>query len=194
MQFEPLALQGAWLVRPEKARDERGFFARTVCAREFSEHGLMGEFVQSSISCNHRRGTVRGMHFQWPPSREVKLVRCVRGSVHDVLLDLRPASATFMQHQAVRLDDVDDDAVYIPAGFAHGYQTLSDNVLVEYQMTDVFQPHLADGFRWNDPAFGIVLPAPVSVIAARDAEYPAFDRSAYVARFEAARSTAARAT
>jgi dTDP-4-dehydrorhamnose 3,5-epimerase len=183
MIFEPLPLQGAWLIRPEKALDERGFFARILCTKEFSAHGLQGSFVQASISHNTARGTVRGMHFQWPPSAEAKLVRCIRGGIRDMLLDLRPASPTFLQHVAVTLDDVADDAVYIPAGFGHGFQTLTDNALVQYHMTDEFRPDLAAGFRWNDPAFGITLPLPVARISARDAQYPAFDRDQYIARF-----------
>lgn len=182
MIFESLPLEGAWLVRPEKAVDERGFFARILCTKEFAAHGLNGAFVQASISHNRLRGTVRGMHFQWPPSAETKLVRCIRGSVRDVLIDLRPASVTFLQHTAVTLDDAADDAVYIPPGFAHGFQTLTDNALVQYHMTDEFRPDLAGGFRWDDPAFGITLPLPISIIAPRDAQYPAFDRASHIAQ------------
>jgi dTDP-4-dehydrorhamnose 3,5-epimerase len=183
MRYEPLALDGAWLIRPEKAADERGFFARIICVKEFAAHGLQGTFVQASISHNRLRGTVRGMHFQWPPSREAKLVRCIRGGIRDMLIDLRPDSPSFLQHAAVTLDDVADDSVYIPAGFAHGFQTLTDNALVQYHMTDEFRPDLAVGFRWDDPAFSIVLPLPVSVIAARDAGYPLFDRNSYEAKY-----------
>ena len=185
MLFEPLVLHGAWLVTPQQAVDERGFFARTICVKEFAAHGLDGAFVQSSISYNRRRGTFRGMHFQWPRSREAKLVRCVRGSVCDILLDLRPDSATFLQQAQVTLDDVSRNAVYIPPGFAHGFQTLTDDAEVQYHMTDEFQPDLAGGFRWDDAAFAIALPLPVSVIAPRDAQYPLFDRSEYEARFRA---------
>ncbi len=183
MIFEPLPLSGAWRIRPEKAVDERGFFARTICVREFAARGLNGSFVQSSISHNRSRGTLRGMHFQWPPSHESKLVRCVRGSIHDMLIDLRPQSDTFLQHAVLRLDDESDDSVYIPAGFAHGFQTLADNSMVQYHMTDEFQPDLAGGFRWDDSAFGLTLPLPVSIIAPRDAQYPPFDRQRYIARY-----------
>jgi len=183
MRFEPLGLDGAWLIRPEKATDDRGFFARIICVKEFAAHGLQGSFVQSSISHNRLRGTVRGMHFQWPPSREAKLVRCMRGGIHDILIDLRPESASYLQHVAVTLDDVADDSVYIPAGFAHGFQTLTDNALVQYHMTDEFRADLASGFRWDDPAFSIVMPLPVDVIAARDAGYPMFDRKADESRY-----------
>jgi dTDP-4-dehydrorhamnose 3,5-epimerase len=183
MRFEPLVLDGAWLITPEPAVDERGFFARTICVREFASHDLNGAFVQSSISYNRKRGTFRGMHFQWPPSREAKLVRCVRGSVRDILLDLRPGSPSFRRQAQVTLDDGARNAVYIPAGFAHGFQTLADDTEVQYHMTDEFRPHLADGLRWDDPAFDIVLPEPVSVIASRDANYPWFDCAAYEAKF-----------
>lgn len=167
----------------DKAHDDRGYFARIICADEFRAHELPASFVQSSISYNRHKGTFRGMHFQWPPSREGKLVRCTRGRVLDLILDLRPDSPTFLQHASVELDEQSANAIFIPAGFAHGFQTQVDETTVQYHMTDVFQPDLAAGFRWNDPAFGLALPLPVSVISARDAEYSAFDRSDYVARY-----------
>jgi dTDP-4-dehydrorhamnose 3,5-epimerase len=185
VRFESLPLDGAWLVRPERAVDDRGFFARTICVREFAGRGLNAAFVQSSISWNAKRGTFRGMHFQWPPSDEAKLVRCTRGSIDDILLDLRPASSTFLQHVVVRLGEDSRDAVYIPAGFAHGFQTLVDGVEVQYHMTDEFRPELADGFRWDDPAFSITLPLEVAAIAPRDAGYASFDRTAYIRNFRA---------
>ena len=158
MRFEPLNLQGAWLITPEQLADERGFFARTICVREFAAQGLNGSFVQSSISYNRRRGTFRGMHFQWPPSREAKLVRCVRGSIVDILLDLRPDSASFLLSERVTLDDSKRNSVYIPSGFGHGFQTLADETEVQYHMTDEFQPELSGGFRWDDPAFPRAFP------------------------------------
>lgn len=182
MRFDALDIEGAALVRIERHEDERGFFARTFCVEEFASAGLPAAAVQSSISYNARRGTVRGMHFQWPPSREGKLVRCLRGAVHDVLLDLRPRSPTYLRHAAIVLDDQNRDAVFIPHGVAHGFQTLDDHAEILYQMTDVYQPDLAAGVRWNDPAFGIRWPSAVaSVISGRDANYPDFDRE----RFEA---------
>jgi dTDP-4-dehydrorhamnose 3,5-epimerase len=191
MKFEPLPLDGAWLVRPVKSFDARGFFARIICTKEFAERGLNGAFVQCSLSKNDRRGTVRGMHFQWPPSCEAKLVRCISGSVQDVLLDLRPDSASFLQHASVTLSADNAEAVFIPAGFGHGFQTLTDETIVQYHMTDEFRPDLAGGFRWNDPAFSIQLPLPVSIIATRDAEYPLFDRASYERRYN---STVARSS
>lgn len=183
MIFEPLPLHGACLVHQERHADERGFFARTICAREFAEHGLNGTFVQSSVSYNRKRGTVRGMHFQWPPFAEAKLVRCIAGSIHDVLLDLRPESDTFLQHLSVPLDAAAGSAVFIPHGLAHGFQTLTDNAEVMYHMTDEFQPESAGGFRWSDPAFGISLPLPVAAISARDSDYQEFDHTAFLRRY-----------
>jgi dTDP-4-dehydrorhamnose 3,5-epimerase len=185
MRFEPLALDGAWLITPEQLADERGFFARTICVKEFTARGLNGSFVQSSISYNRRRGTFRGIHFQWPPSQEAKLVRCLRGRLVDILLDLRPDSKTFLRHIQVALDDSSRNSVYIPSGFGHGFQTLADDVEVQYHMTDEFRPDLAGGYRWDDPTFSIELQLPISVIASRDAGYAPFDRSMYETRFRA---------
>ena len=180
MRFEPLAIRDSALVQVQPAPDERGFFARTFCAKEFAAAGLLANMVQASISYNARLGTVRGMHFQWPPSREGKLVRCLRGSILDVMLDLRPESPSYLRHVSVELDESNRDAVYIPPGIAHGFQTLSDSTEVMYQMTDFFAPELAAGVRWNDPIFGINWPmADPIVISARDASYPDFDREAF---------------
>jgi dTDP-4-dehydrorhamnose 3,5-epimerase len=182
MKFESLGLPGAALVRMERYSDERGFFARSACAEEFAAQGLSAAFVQSSISWNPRRGTLRGLHFQWPPSSESKLVRCVRGSIHDVLLDLRPGGATYLASRAIVLDQDSRDAVYIPSGVAHGFQTLTDDCEVLYQMTDVHAPLLADGVRWNDPAFAISWPLDTGiVISPRDAQYPDFNRADFEA-------------
>ena len=176
MRFEPLAIEGAVLVRIEPHRDARGYFARSFCVEEFAAAGLPAHFVQASVSFNERAGTVRGMHFQWPPSQEGKLVRCTRGRLHDVLLDLRPKSASYLRHVSVTLDEESCDAVYIPPGLAHGFQTLQPRTEVLYQMTAIYAPALAAGVRWNDPAFAINWPAPESVISERDAAYPDFDR------------------
>jgi dTDP-4-dehydrorhamnose 3,5-epimerase len=183
MLFEALELSGAALVKMERHMDERGFFARSVCVEEFRAHGLPAEFVQSSVSWNRRRGTVRGMHFQWPPSREGKLVRCLRGAIHDVLLDLRPTEPTYLRYRAVVLDQENRDAVFIPSGVAHGFQTLADDCEVLYQMTDVHAATLAAGVRWNDPAFGIGWPITAGIaIAERDASYADFDRRGFEAQ------------
>ena len=182
MRLEPLEIPGAALVHIERLADPRGFFARTFCVHEFQAAGLPTALVQASVSYNERRGTVRGMHFQWPPSREDKLVRCVRGSLCDVLLDLRPDSPTYLKHRTVQLDEDNRDAVLIPHGVAHGFQTLTDRTEVLYQMTDFFAPGLNAGVRWNDPAFGIQWPIAEVVISERDAACPDFERRAFEAR------------
>lgn len=182
MLFEKLAIPGAASIRIERRADPRGFFARTFCTDEFAAHGLPTEFVQASISYNEYRGTVRGMHFQWPPSREGKLVRCVRGRLFDVLLDLRPDSTHYLKHLAVPLDEDSRDAVFIPHGVAHGFQTLADRTEVLYQMTDSFVPELGGGLRWNDPAFAIGWPLPGLVVSERDVRWPDFDREAFEAQ------------
>ena len=180
MRFEALGIHQAFLVHIERQSDARGFFARTFCVREFAAAGLPTAAIQASTSFNAARGTVRGMHFQWPPSREAKLVRCVRGSVFDVLLDLRPDSPSYLRHVSVSLDEENRDAVFIPHGVAHGFQTLSDCTEVLYQMTDAYAPDLAAGFRWNDPSFGIDWPLRSGiVISERDALYADFDRQAF---------------
>jgi dTDP-4-dehydrorhamnose 3,5-epimerase len=166
-------------VRLDRKQDARGFFARTFCVNEFAAAGLATAAVQASVSYNERRGTVRGMHFQWPPSREDKLVRCVRGSVFDVLLDLRPDSPTYLQHRALALDEDNRDAVFIPHGVAHGFQTLADRTEVLYQMTDFFAPEINAGVRWDDPAFAISWPLSEIVISERDAACADFDRAAF---------------
>src|SRR5579863_10472021 len=189
MLFEKLPIPGAASIRLERRTDPRGFFARTFCAAEFAAHGLPAEFVQASISYNEHAGTVRGMHFQWPPSREGKLVRCIRGGLFDVLRDLRPQSRSYLQYLALTLDEDNRDAVFIPPGIAHGFQTLRSRTEVWYQMTDRHAPMLAAGVRWNDPAFSISWPMPLGVISERDACYPDFDRVRFESELER-RSTA----
>jgi dTDP-4-dehydrorhamnose 3,5-epimerase len=180
MKLESLAVQGSMLVTPQPTADNRGLFARTFCVKEFAEAGLQFNIVQASVSFNAQRGTVRGLHFQWPPSREDKLVRCLKGRVLDVLLDLRPDSATYLRHVAVELDEDTREAVYIPHGVAHGFQTLTDSTELLYQMTDFFAPNLATGVRWDDALFRIEWPLRDGIILSeRDATYPNFDRRAF---------------
>jgi len=181
MRFEALDIPGAVRVEIERKADPRGFFARTFCAEEFRGQGLPEHFFQCSISYNERRGTLRGMHFQWPPSREGKLVRCVRGRVFDVLIDLRPESPAYLQHRSVVLDEEERNAVFIPPGIAHGFQTLADRTEVFYQMTDFFAPDLNAGVRWDDPAFGISWPIPAPTLSERDAACAQFDRGSFEA-------------
>jgi len=172
--FTPVALAGAYLVAPELHEDERGFFARVWCAREFADHGLDARLVQASISLSRRRGTLRGMHWQAAPHEEVKLVRCLRGAIHDVILDLRPASPTYLQHVSAELTAANRLAFYIPRGLAHGFQTLIDDAEVFYQMSEFYEPAAARGVRWNDPAFGIAWPVRKPILHPRDASYPDF--------------------
>jgi dTDP-4-dehydrorhamnose 3,5-epimerase len=172
--FTPVSLAGAWLVALEPHEDERGFFARVWCAREFADHGLDARLVQASMSLTLRRGTLRGMHWQAAPHEEVKLVRCVRGAIHDVILDLRPGSPTYLQHVSAELTAANRLALYIPRGFAHGFQTLEDDTEVFYQMSDFYEPAAARGARWNDPAFGIAWPVTAPILHPRDAGYPDF--------------------
>ncbi len=180
MKFESLALKGSMLVTPQPLADSRGFFARTFCVEEFAQAGLAVNIVQASVSFSARHGTVRGLHFQWPPSREDKLVRCLKGRVFDVLLDLRPDSPSYLRHVTVDLDEEKRDAVFIPHGVAHGFQTLTDSAEVLYEMTDMFAPDLAAGVRWDDPIFGIPWPLRSGIILSeRDANCPNFDRQAF---------------
>lgn len=174
MRFRELGLPGAWIVEPEILEDDRGFFARTWCQREFAAQGLDAKLVQCSISYNRRKGTLRGMHYQITPSTEAKLVRCTAGAIYDVALDLRRDSPTFKQWRSAELSASNRRALYIPAGLAHGFLTLCDDTEVFYQMTDFFAPEHARGVRWDDPAFGIHWPGEVVVISERDRTYPDF--------------------
>ena len=172
MIFRPTSLSGVWIVEPERREDARGFFARSWCRREFEAHGLDGRLVQCSISWNEARGTLRGMHWSVPPAAETKLVRCTAGAVHDVVVDLRPESESYLSHVAVVLSAEARNAVYIPEGCAHGFQTLSPGAEVYYQMTEFYEASAARGARWNDPAFGIVWPDGPRVLSERDASWP----------------------
>ena len=174
MLFVPTTIDGAWVVRIEKRHDERGFFARTWCRQEFAARGLNPDLAQCSMVYNRSEGTLRGMHVQRRPHAEAKLVRCTRGAAYDVLIDLRPGSRTFKQHFACELVADSHEALYAPEGCAHGYLTLNPDTDMFYQMSEFYAPESATGVRWNDPAFGIVWPAPVRVISRRDAEYADF--------------------
>jgi dTDP-4-dehydrorhamnose 3,5-epimerase len=167
-------LAGLCLVEPERLEDERGFFARTFCRREFEARGLNSTVAQCSISFNRQKGTVRGMHYQAKPYEEVKLIRCTRGAIYDVAVDLRPDSSTFKQWMAVELTADNRLMVYMPEGFAHGFQTLADDTEVYYQISQVYSAEHARGVRWNDPAFGIRWPLEVQVISERDQNHPDF--------------------
>ena len=174
MMFTETKLKGAFIIEPEKFEDERGFFARTFCRKEFEAHGLNPNLVQCNISFNKKRGTVRGMHFQVKPYEEAKLVSCLRGAIYDVIIDLRPNSPTYRQWVAVELSGENFRLLYIPEGFAHGFQTLQDNTVVFYQMSESYHPESSRGLRWDDPVFGIKWPISVKSISTRDRTYPSF--------------------
>ena len=181
MLFHPTRLQDVRLIEFEPVKDERGYFARTFCTREFAAAGLATEFVQHSISHSARTGTIRGMHFQHPPHEEVKLIRCVAGAIHDVLIDIRPGSATYMQWEAYELTARDGRQLYVPTGFAHGFQTLAPASEVGYMMTAFYAPDAADGIRHDDPAFAISWPLPVADLSAKDRSWPDFRTQAHPA-------------
>jgi dTDP-4-dehydrorhamnose 3,5-epimerase len=174
VKFQSTPIAGLFLIDIEPVEDERGFFARTFCADEFMRHGLEPCVAQSSISFNPRKGTLRGMHYQREPHSEVKLVRCTRGSVQDVVVDLRAESPTFRQWFGVELTAFNRRMLYIPHGLAHGYLTLEDETEFSYQMSTPYHRESAAGVRWDDPAFGIEWPIEPAVIAERDRRYPDF--------------------
>lgn len=172
MIFTETRLQGAYLIDLEPIADERGFFARSWCRREFEQHGLKTDLAQCNLSFNHHQGTVRGMHFQLAPHREVKLVRCIRGAIYDVIVDLRSESPTFKSWAGVELNAENRRMFYVPEGFAHGYQTMVENSEVFYLTTQFYQPDAERGCRWNDPAFAIQWPLEVTQISNKDKGYP----------------------
>lgn len=174
MIFRETGLGGAFIVELEKVEDERGHFARAWCVKEFEAHGISPRLVQCNISFNKKKGTLRGMHYQAPPHEEAKLVRCTRGALYDAIIDLRPCSPTFGEWTAVELSEGNGRMLYVPEGFAHGFQTLEDNTEVFYQMSEFYHPESARGVRWNDPAFGIEWPEDERTISERDAGYPDF--------------------
>ena len=172
MTFAETKLKGAFVVEMQKLEDERGFFARSWCEREFREHGLDYRLVQCNVSFNKRKGTLRGMHYQVPPFAESKLVRCTRGALFDVMLDLRPDSDTFLQWTAVELTDGNGKMAFVPKGFGHGFQTLEENTEISYHMSEFYAPESARGVRWNDPLFNITWPGGELTITDRDNQYP----------------------
>ncbi len=174
MKFIETGLAGACVIEIERQEDERGFFARTFCGNEFAAHGLHPAFVQCNVSFNARKGTLRGMHFQQKPHEEAKLVRCIRGAIYDVIVDIRPGSPTFKRWAAFELTAENRKMLYVPEGFAHGFQTLEDDTEVFYQMSETYHPGLAHGVRWNDPAFAIRWPVADPIVSRRDADYPEF--------------------
>ena len=167
-------LSGVFVIDIEELQDERGFFARTWCKREFARNGLNSDLVQCSVSFNRRSGTLRGMHYQTAPCEEVKLVRCTAGAIFDVVIDVRSNSPTFMEWIGVELSASNHRMLYLPGKVAHGFQTMEDNTEVFYQMSEFHAPEFAAGIRWNDPAFSIQWPPGDRTISARDAAFPDF--------------------
>ncbi len=171
MKFVETDLLGLYIIEPDRIEDERGFFARTFCIKEFQTRNLNPSLAQCNISYNVKKGTLRGMHFQIPPHCEDKLVRCTQGAIYDVVIDLRKDSATFKKWFAVELSAANRKMFYIPKGFAHGFQTLQDHTEVFYQMSDLFHAPSACGVRWDDPVFAITWPADTRTISLKDQQY-----------------------
>src|SRR5262245_54178861 len=174
MIFTETELKGAFIIDLERMEDDRGFFARSWCRREFLAHGLNGELAQCNVSRNRVAGTLRGLHYQAAPNAEAKLVRCTKGAIYDVMVDLRPGSKTFLRHVGCTLSEDNHRALYIPEGFGHGFLTLTDGSEIFYQMSQFYEPAAARGLRWNDPALAISWPGQVAVISERDSSYPDF--------------------
>lgn len=172
MIFTETNLKDAYLIDIQKFEDQRGFFARGWCQNEFEAHGLVPRVVQANISYNHSKGTLRGMHYQQAPYAETKLIRCVRGALYDVIVDLRPESPTFKQWIGVELTAENYRMLYVPEGFAHGFQTLVDNTEAFYQVSQFYTPEAEGGLRYDDPAFGIEWPLTVEVISEKDKSWP----------------------
>ncbi|MBE9156217.1 dTDP-4-dehydrorhamnose 3,5-epimerase [Nodosilinea sp. LEGE 06152] len=174
MIFEATNLKDAFVIDLEIRSDDRGGFARTFCAKEFEEHGLKPMVAQCNMSFNYKKGTLRGMHYQLAPAAETKLVRCTRGAIYDVIIDIRPDSPTYMQHFGVELTADNRKALYVPELFAHGYQALTDDAEVIYQVGEFYSPGFEQGIRYDDLTFGIEWPIPVTVISEKDSKWPAF--------------------
>ena len=181
MKYHPTPLEGACTIEPQMFGDERGFFARVACRKEFAEHGLNGDFVQINSSLSAEKGTLRGMHYQAPPHREVKLVRCLRGAIYDVIVDLRPDSPTFGQWTAAELTAKNRLMMYAPEGFAHGMMTLEDDTEIIYFVTAHYAPDFERGVRWDDPKFAIEWPMTPTVLSDRDRNQRDFDPAWHLA-------------
>jgi dTDP-4-dehydrorhamnose 3,5-epimerase len=175
MRFVETPLKDAYLVELEPIGDHRGFFARAFCQQEFEEHGLSPVVAQCNISTNTRQGTLRGMHYQLPPATETKLVRCTRGAIYDVIIDMRPGSPTYLQQFGVELTDENRQALYVPGMFAHGYQALTEESEIFYMVSEFYAPGQERGLRHDDPYFGIEWPLPVAELSDKDGKWPLFD-------------------
>ena len=172
MIFKETTLPGAYVIEPEKIGDERGYFARVWCKKELQQHGLKGDMAQSNVGFSHRKGTLRGLHFQKSPHAEVKIVRCTRGSIFDVIVDLRPDSRTYKGWFGVELNEENSRMIYVPEGFAQGYMTLADNTEMNYHTSEFYNPEAASGLRYNDVAIGIRWPSAPTIISQQDRNWP----------------------
>lgn len=171
MKFIETKLKGAFIVDVERKQDHRGFFARTFCAREFATYNINSTVAQCNLSFNYRKGTLRGMHYQIPPATETKFIRCTKGAIYDVIVDMRPESSTYLQHIGVELTAENHRALYVPGMFAHGYQTLADETEVIYQVSEFYTPNTERGLRYDDPSLEIDWPLPVSEISEKDTNW-----------------------
>nr|WP_299242814.1 dTDP-4-dehydrorhamnose 3,5-epimerase [uncultured Halomonas sp.] len=175
MIFHETKLKDAWLIELEPRGDQRGFFARTMCKEEFARYGLLNDFVQQNTSFSAQKGTLRGLHYQMQPHGEAKLVRCLRGAIIDIIVDVRADSPTFLQHQQFELTDSNRSQLYVPPGFAHGFQTLGDDVEVSYLVSAAYSPQAERGLRYNDERLQIDWPLPVTVLSEKDEHWPLID-------------------
>jgi dTDP-4-dehydrorhamnose 3,5-epimerase len=176
MIFTETKLAGAYVIDLDRREDNRGFFARMFCQKEFTAHGLKPLIAQANVGSNAKRGTLRGMHFQYPPAAETKYVRCTRGAILDIIVDLRPESPTYLEHVAVELSADNQRGLYVPERFAHGYITLEDNTDTSYMVGEYYMPGVEGGLMYNDPRLALDWPLPVSVMSEKDAQWPLLDR------------------
>ncbi len=182
MKFTETDLSGAFMIDIEPRSDARGFFSRTFCQEEFEAHGLKATIAQCNMSYNYRQGTLRGLHYQLPPATEAKLIRCVRGAIQSIIIDLRPGSRTYLSHFQVTLSAENRRAIYVPEMFANGYQTLTDDAEAIYQVSEFYAPERERGLRYDDPRLGIRLPLPVRVISEKDSGWPLLEPAPVGAR------------
>ena len=174
--FTETKLKGAFVIDLERREDERGFFARAFCQNEFKEHGLKPVIAQVNIASTRKKGTLRGLHFQFPPAAETKLVRCTRGAILDIIVDLRPESATYLQHVSVELNENDQRALYVPERFAHSYLTLCDDTDTSYHVGEFYTPEAEGGLLYNDPRLGLKWPIPITTISEKDQKFALLDQ------------------
>ena len=177
MKFSQTPIHGAYTIELEPFQDQRGFFARSWCKKEFKKYGLAHNFVQCNISCNKKKGTVRGMHYQTTPHQEIKLVHCIQGSVYDVIIDLRKDSPSYLQWFGTLISFENKKMVYIPAGCAHGYQSLQDNSAVYYHVSNFYAPSFEKGIHWKDPLFSIQWPIKNAIVSEKDNNFPFLSRT-----------------